>query len=479
MSIGSASIDAVSLSGGATEISEESLEELRGAMAGPVLIEDDPGYHESRVIFNAVFEPYRPAIIAKCRGTADVVAAVNFARSHQILTAIRGGGHGIPGFALADHGLVIDLTLMRAVLVDGECQIARVQGGATLNDLDRETQRSGLVVPAGVVSDTGVAGLTLGGGLGWLHRKYGLSCDNLREMEVVTADGGVVRANATEHEDLFWALQGGGGNFGVVTEFVFDAHRLGPMVRLGFSAYPLEDAAAILPQWRAWTQTIPEEVTSRVIMYTPPDHPSLPRVLLGRSGMLVGAVYAGPVEEAEAYLAPISQFGSPLADLGGTLTFCALQAKLGLAKHFQFGGYWKSAYLDRLPDEFFDIVVRRANSRPTPQTVTQLITMGGAVSRRGPTDSAFGFRAAPYMLSAEAVWEDPQFAEPCTTWAQEFVAEAEDLGIASGTYLNFSGESDAVSRKAQYGENLDRLTRVKRRYDPGNLFRRNNNIPPD
>ncbi len=478
MAIRSPAVDAVTLSGDSTQIDEESLAALRGVMAGPVLTEDDPGYHESRVIFNAVFEDYRPAIIAKCRGTADGIEAVNFARKHMLLTAIRGGGHGIPGFALADHGFVIDLTLMRAVLVDGDERVARVQGGATLKDLDRETQRSGLVVPAGVVSDTGVAGLTLGGGLGWLHRKYGLSCDNLREMEVVTADGSVVRANERQHEDLFWALQGGGGNFGVVTEFVFDAHPLGPMVRLGFTAYPLEDAATVLPQWRAWTETIPEEVTSRVIMFTPPDHPSTPPALLGRPGVLVGAVYAGPVDEAEEYLAPISQFGTPLADLGGPLPFTALQSMLDLAEHFQFGGYWKSAYLSRLPDEFFDIVVRRANSRPTPQTVTQLITMGGAVSRRGPTESAFGFRAAPYMLSAEAVWEDHQFAEPCTTWAQEFIAEAEGMGIASGTYLNFSGESDAISRRAQYGENLDRLTQVKRRYDPTNLFRRNNNIPP-
>jgi FAD/FMN-containing dehydrogenase len=479
MSISNVSVDVVQLSGETTTVSEDALAQLRASMKGPVLIEDDPGYHEARVIFNRMFEGYRPAIIARCAGTSDVVKVVNFAREHALLTAIRGGGHGIPGFALADRGLVIDLTLMRAVLVDGEQKIARVQGGATLNDLDRETERSGLIVPAGVVSDTGVAGLTLGGGLGWVHRKFGLSIDSLREVEIATADGSILRANAKQHKDLFWALQGGGGNFGVVTEFVFEAHELGPLVRLGFTAYPLEDARGILPQWRSWTEKIPNEVTSRVIMFTPPDHPSTPPELLGNPAMIIGAVYAGPVEDADEHIAPIGTWGTPLVELGGPITWTGLQTMLDLARHFQFGGYWKSAYLHSMPDEFFDIVERRATTRPTPQTVSQLITMGGQVSKRKHTDSAFGFRDAPYMLSAEAVWEDDQFAEPCTTWAQEFVAEAEGLGISAGTYLNFSGESDETSRKLQYGENLDRLVKVKREYDPTNLFRRNNNIPPD
>ena len=477
MSIGNISIDVLQLSGERTTIDEDSLAQLRGALAGPVLIDGDPGYDESRIIFNATFD-CRPAIIAKCAGTADVVEAVNFAREHALLTAIRAGGHGIPGFATCDDGLVIDLTLMNAVLVDADNRIARVQGGALLGDLDRETQRAGLVVPAGVVSITGVAGLTLGGGLGWLHRKYGLSCDNIRSVEIVTADGRVLRASADKHEDLFWAIRGGGGNFGVVTEFEFDAFPLGPIVSLAVVAYPLEEAAEILPKWRDWTATIPEEVTSRLIAFTPPDHPDLPPELLGRDGILIGALYAGDPADADPFLEPVRHFGNPIVDMSGAMPFRAIQSMLDLVGPGELGGYWKSAYLDRLPDEFLDIVVRRANNRPTPPTVTQLITMGGAVSRLKATDTAFGERSAPYMLSAESVWYDHKDGDACTTWAREFISEAEGLGIAKGTYLNFSGESDATSRSAQFGENLERLTRVKREYDPHNLFRRNNNIPP-
>jgi FAD/FMN-containing dehydrogenase len=477
MSIGHMSIEAIQLSGERTQVTEEMLADLRGALFGPVLTDGDPGYDEARIIFNAAYD-CRPAMIAMCRGTSDVVEAVNFARKHSLLTAIRGGGHGIPGYATCEDGLVIDLTMMNAVLVDGDQRIARAQGGALLGDLDRETQVAGLVVPAGVVSITGVGGLTLGGGLGWLHRKYGLSCDNLRSLEVVLADGSVVRASPTQHQDLFWALQGGGGNFGVVTEFEFDAHPLGPMILLAATAYPLEEARDVLTNWRDWTATIPEEVTSRVIMFTPPDHPSVPRVLLDRDGMLIGAVYAGPVEEGESILEPVRHLGTPLVDMGGPMTFRALQSMLDLVGLGELGGYWKSTYIDEMTDDFIDVVVKRANSRPTPQTVSQLITMGGAVSKLGPTDTAFGYRAAPYMLSAESVWYDPKYGEACTTWAREFISEADALGLAKGTYLNFNGESDLDSRTAQFGENLARLSAVKREYDPGNLFRRNNNIAP-
>ena len=247
---------------------------------------------------------------------------------------------------------------------------------------------------------------------------------------------------------------------------------------LAFTAYPLGQVAEILPKWRAWTETIPEEVTSRIIMFSPPEHPAVPPELLGRNGMLVGAVYAGPADEAEPFLDPIRHWGTPLVDMSGPLPFRTLQSMLDLVGQGELGGYWKSAYIDRLSDEFLDVVARRATDRPTPTTVAQLITMGGAVSRLGPTDTAFGDRSAPYMLSAESVWYDPEDGDACTNWARDFVSEAEALGVAKGTYLNFSGESDATSRTAQYGENLARLTQVKRRYDPGNLFRRNNNIPP-
>ncbi len=477
MSISNLSIEAVQLSGATTQIDEESLAELRATLRGPVLTADDPGYEEARILWNTAFD-CRPAIIAKCSGTADVVDAVHFAREHALLTAIRAGGHGISGYGTCDGGLVIDLTLMNAVLVDPEKRIARVQGGALLGDLDRETQRVALAVPAGVVSITGVAGLTLGGGLGWLHRKFGLSIDSLRSVEIVTADGRVLRASAAQHPNLFWAVRGAGGNFGVVTEFEFDAHPLGPMVMLAMVAYPLEELAEILPKWRAWTEAIPDEVTSRMIVFAPPDHPSVPPELADREGVLIGALYAGPVEQGEVALDPIRHFGNPLVDFSSPMPFRAVQSALDLVGPGEVGGYWKSAYVDRLDDDFLELVVRRSNNRPTPLTVTQLITMGGAVSRPSASDTSFGDRSAPYMLSAEAVWRDRSDSEACRRWAREFISEAEQLGVAKGTYLNFNGESDTESRDAQFGENVARLRRIKREYDPDNLFRRNNNIAP-
>lgn len=466
-------VEATQLSGATTLIDEASIARLRSIMRGSLLTAGDPGYDEARLIWNAAFD-CRPAMIAKCSGVADVVDAVGFARERSLLTAVRAGGHGIAGHATCDGGLVVDLTPMRAVSVDAERRVVRVQGGAALGDLDRETQRVGLAVPGGVVSSTGVAGLTLGGGVGWLHRRHGLSCDNLRSVEVVTADGRVLRASASRHEDLFWAVRGGGGNFGVVTELEFEAHPLGPTVMVAAVAYPLAAADDVLPRWRAWTEGIPDEVTSRVIIFAPPDHPAIPPELAGRDAVLVAALYAGAVDDGAPIVEPVRRFGEPLVDLSGPMPFRSAQAMLDLVGHGEVGGYWKSAHVDRLDDDFLALVLRRSRARPTPLSVTQLLVMGGAVAELGGADTPFGDRSAPYMLSAEAVWRDPGDADVCTAWAREFVGEAEDLGVARGSYLNFSGEGDAAS----YGDNLARLRRVKRAYDPQNLFRRNNNILP-
>ena len=272
---------------------------MRTTCAAPCSRPRTPGYDEARALYNAAIDR-RPALIARCSGTADVVDAVNFARQHSLLTAVRAGGHSVAGHSMCDDGFVIDLSQMRGVWVDADTSVVRVQGGATWGDVDRETQRVGLAVPGGVVSTTGVAGLTLGGGLGWLHRKYGLACDNVRSVEIVTADGGVLRADASEHDDLFWALRGGGGNFGVVTSFEFDAHLIGPVVMLAAVAYPLDAAADILPAWRDWTESIPDEVTSRAVMFAPPVHPALPPELHDRDVAVVAAVYAGPVDDGDA-----------------------------------------------------------------------------------------------------------------------------------------------------------------------------------
>jgi FAD/FMN-containing dehydrogenase len=465
------------LSGEDANVSDESLEQLRAELRGPVLTAHDAGYDAARVVYNAAIDR-RPAIIAKCTGTADVVDAVNFAREHSLLTAVRSGGHSVCGYSVCDGGLVIDLTSMHGVWVDADARIVRVQGGATWGDVDRETQRAGLAVPGGIVSTTGVAGLTLGGGLGWLHRKHGLACDNLRSVEIVTADGSVVRASGLEHDDLFWALRGGGGNFGVVTSFEFDAHAVGPTVMLAAVAYPLETAADILPVWRDWTETVPDEITSRAVMFAPPAHPALPPELHDRDVAVIAALYTGPVEEGERIMQPIRHLGAPVLDLSGPLPYRAVQSMFDLFGHGVISGYWKSLYLDRLDADTLDVVVRRTNKRPAPLAVTHIPTMGGAVSNLAPTDTAFGDRSAPYMLSVDGQWIGHDDASPTITWVRDFVAEAESLASSKGTYLNFQADTDDATRGAQYGDNLDRLRRIKRNYDPDNLFRLNNNIEP-
>jgi FAD/FMN-containing dehydrogenase len=476
---GGVDMKVVQLSGAAIDISDETLLQFRAALRGPVLTREDLGYEEASVVWNNHFADKRPAIIAKCAGSHDVVDAVNFASQHSLLTAIRCGGHSTAGYSTNDGGLVIDLTLMRGVWLDPEHRVVRVQGGAEFGDVDRETSRVGLVVPGGVVSSTGVGGLALGGGVGWLHRKFGLTCDSLRSVEIVTADGNVLRASPTQHSDLFWAIRGGGGNFGVVTEFEFDAHELGPLVQVCGMAYQLDSQLpTLLRKWRDWVETIPEEVTTRVFQMAPPAAPILPPVLHDRETVFAVAVYAGPVDECGTVLEPIRNLAEGGMDLSGVYPFRDVQRMFDIVKHGEQGGYWKSTYVDRLDDDLLEIVVKRITNKPGPIVTTQLLAMGGAVGRLGGGETAFGDRVAPYLVSAEAVWKDPAIADDSIRWSREFIAEVEALGYARGTYLNFNSDSDLRSRGAQFGENLARLSRVKKQYDPDNVFRVNNNIPP-
>jgi FAD/FMN-containing dehydrogenase len=471
-------IEAVSLTGERVVITDDSLSRFRAVMRGPVLALGDEGYDAVRVIWSKAYTQRRPALIAHCSGTADVADAVNFAREQSLLTAVRGGGHGIQGFANCDGGLRIDLSRMTAVLVDPVSKVARVQGGATLGDVDRETTRAGLAVPTGVAPTTGMGGLTLGGGVGWLHRKYGLTLDSLRSVEIVTADGRVRRASPTSEPDLFWAVRGGGGNFGVITEFEFDAHAIPPRIALGLVAYSLSDFASISRQWRDWTRTIPDEVTSRLISLTPIEHPNMPAEITGRELVIVGAMHAGPAEEGVPVVEPIRHFGVPLLDMSGVFGFREIQSKFDLMEYGDWSGYWKSMYIADMTDEALDIANRWTSRRPLGTAVTQLLHMGGAVSRVAAADTAFGDRSPNYLVSAETAWQDFADEDKCTTWAREFIGDIDKLPYSRGTYLNFNGESDTTSRGQQFGGNVPRLREIKRRYDPDNLFRLNNNIVP-
>jgi FAD/FMN-containing dehydrogenase len=418
----------------------------------------------------------------QCSGTADVIDAVNLARERQLLTAVRAGGHSIAGYGVCDGGLLLDLSAMRGVWVDPDARTVRVQGGATWGDVDRETQAFGLAVPGGVVSTTGVAGLTLGGGIGWLHRAYGLACDQLRSVEIVTADGQLRRASEAENPDLFWAVRGGGGNFGVVTSFEFAAHPLGPVVPVAAVMYPVDNAGELFRAWRAWASSAPEEAMSRALFWWMPEAPQLPPAVHNQQVFIVAAIYTGPAEKAQQILQPLRELGVPLLDLGAEMPFRMFQAAFdAFFPKGQLASYWKSVYLDELTDDLCDLIVRQAAQRPSPLTLVHVPMLGGAMSTLTASATAFGDRGAPFMLSVDGNWVDPADTADNVAWVREVISQVEEFSVARGTYLNFSGQEQTAAAdlvRAAYGENLQRLAEVKKLYDPDNLFRLNNNIAP-
>jgi FAD/FMN-containing dehydrogenase len=461
-----------------TQVDEQALAALRETVRGPVLTPDDPGYDEARSIWNALIDR-RPALIVQCSGAADVVDAVNFAREQGLDLSIKAGGHNVAGNAVNDGGIVLDLSQMRGVHVAPDTRVVRVQGGATWGDCDRETQLFGLAVPGGVVSTTGVAGLTLHGGVGHLRRKYGLSIDNLRSVDIVTADGQFRKASATENEDLFWAVRGAGSNFGVVTSFEFGAHPVGPMVFVGATFYPFEHAATVLPAWRDFMASAPEEVSSLAICWSIPPHPPFPPELHGTPIVAVAAAHCGSLEEGERVVQPLRELAEPLVDASGPWPWLGLQS--GFDAIFPKGElrYWKSRALAELSEDAIAEIIELAGRRPAPLTDIVIWHHGGAMSRVGETDTAYGGRDAPFLVTAEANWTDPAQNDEAIGWARE-VWDTMDRFSTGGVYLNFPGlgeEKEALAR-AGYGENYDRLAELKAKYDPDNLFRMNINIPP-
>ena len=469
-------------SGEITELTDDQLAELRTTFRGRLLAPSDDGYDEARVVQNGLMDR-RPGLIVQCSGTADVIDAVNLARERRLLVAVRAGGHSIAGYGVCDDALMLDLSAMRGAWVDPGARTVRVQGGATWGDVDRETQAFGLAVPGGVVSTTGVAGLTLGGGIGWLHRAYGLACDHLRSVEIVTADGQLRRASGTENPDLFWAVRGGGGNFGVVTTFEFTAHPLGPVVPVAAVMYPVDNAGELFRAWRAWASTAPDEAMSRAVFWWMPEDPNLPPAVHNQHVFIVGAIYTGSPDKGQQVLQPLRELGTPLLDLGAEMPFRMFQAAFDpFFPKGQLASYWKSVYLDELSDDLIDLIVRRAAQRPSPRTLIHVPMLGGAMSTVDATATAFGDRNAPFMLSVDGNWVDPADTAGNVAWVREVIGEVEASCIAGGTYLNFSGQEDEAAAaeivQAAYGDNLQRLAEVKNRYDPDNLFRLNNNVTP-
>ena len=472
--------DAATLAGGRASLSDEDVAGLQAQLRGPAFDGAGDAEHAARPAFNAMHAD-TPALTLECSGTADVIDAVRFARERGLTVAVRGGGHSIAGLSSTDGGVLIDLAAMRGVQIDPDRRLARVQGGALWGDLDRDAQAFGLATPGGVVSDTGVAGLTLGGGYGWLRRKYGLSSDNLVDVQLVTADGEVVTASEEQNEDLFWALRGGGGNFGIATSFTFKLHPVGPMVAFAALFYPLEDAAQVMRGWRDFTGDAPNEVTSVCVSITFPAAPEMPEAIHNRPCLIVGGVYAGDADEGMRVLDPLRRLGTPLADLSQPTPFTAVQSGFDpLFPRNELRAYWKSQYADGLSDAAIDAVAARANDRPHPMTLVNVFQMGGAIAEVDPEATAFATRSAPYMFSIDGLWTDAADDAANVDWVRSTWNELREFGTGD-VYLNFTGLSDEAASAgvdSAFGRNMRKLAAVKAKYDPDNFFRLNNNIMP-
>jgi len=472
---------AINLAGASTTIEVETLDNFRNGLRGQSYVQGDTDYDAERVIWNGSVNKH-PAIIVQCSGVADVIDAVNFARDNNLLLSVRGGGHNVAGNAVCDGGLVIDLSRMNSVRVDPNAKRAFVGGGALLSDVDRETQVFGLAAPLGVVSLTGVAGLTLCGGLGYLRRKHGMSCDALKSVDIVTADGTLRRASESENSDLFWAICGGGGNFGVVTSFEFELYPVGPTVTLCAPFYPLnENTVNIVKFWREFMSKAPEEVSSNCLFWSVPAHPNFPEELQGQPVVIPAVIHIGDADKVGDYMQPFRELGEPILDLSGPIPFVNLQTAFDpLFTKGERQNYWKSLYIDALDDNAIEKIVARAMNRPDPWSLIALWHLGGAMNRVDPSSTALGERSANYLVSLDSSWTNPADNEKAINWTRDAWAEMQEFS-RGGAYLNFPGqgeEGEALLRASYGSENYDRLVEIKTRYDPGNLFRLNQNIKP-
>ncbi|PGF17641.1 FAD-linked oxidase [Natrinema sp. CBA1119] len=458
------------------QLPDDAVRSLVTRFHGDVLRPSDEEYDDARRVWNGMIERH-PALVARCADIPDVVAAVTFAREQDLPLAVRGGGHNVAGTAVCDGGVVVDLSGMNGVRVDREKGTVRAEGGATLGDVDRETQRFGLATALGAVSQTGIAGLTLNGGYGHLSREYGLALDNLVSVDVVTADGRVRTASETRNEDLFWGIRGGGGNLGVVTSFEYDLHEVGPEVYACFVWFRGDDAVAVLTAFREWTETASRDAGVLAFTAHVPDLEEFPEESWGEPTVALLGSYRGDPADADEIFGPLRESATPVADLSGPMSYVDLQSMLDEDYPDGLRYYWKSIFLEELTDEVFDLVVRYTDSAPSALSTIDCWHLGGAVADVPRDATAFWHRDKPYMLTVEANWEDSEGDDANVSWARELFADVRSLSVSSGRYGNFPGMNEDPA-KLLYGENYDRLVDVKTKYDPDNLFRSNANVPP-
>jgi FAD/FMN-containing dehydrogenase len=451
---------------------------LRESLQGVVIGPDDDSYDDARSIWNGMIDR-RPACVARCTGVADVVGAVCFARERELLVAVRSGGHGVGGQAICDGGLVIDVSPMKGIRVDPRARTARAEAGVLWGELDRETQLHGLATVGGIVTHTGIAGLTLGGGIGWLMRKYGATVDNLVSVDLVTADGELLTASEDENPDLFWGVRGGGGNFGIVTSFEYRLHPVGPVVLAGPIFHPFEDAGEVLRFYRDFIAAAPDELTTIFDLSVAPQVPFLPEDVHGKPIVMVGACYAGAPADGIEAVRPLKGFGTPIADLLEPKPYTALQSTFDSLVPHGWHRYWKSVELPPLTDAAIDTLVEHAAAVTSPKSYCIVFQLGGALARVGQDATAYCQRDAAHNVNINAVWTaDDAEGERHIGWAREFFS-AMQPHAGDRVYVNFLGDEGADRVRQAYGaRQYERLVRLKQTYDPTNFFRMNQNISP-
>jgi FAD/FMN-containing dehydrogenase len=472
-----AAVSVTALAGGQVELNAHTVESFGTSLDGSLIGRDSPGYEEARAVWNAMVEK-RPVLIARCAGAPDVKRSLDFARQHGLLFSVRGAGHNIAGSALCEGGLTVDLSQMRAVDVDTDAGTARVQPGATLGDVDAATLPHGLAIPVGINSTTGIAGLTLGGGFGWLSRKYGLTIDSLLSADVVTADGRQLTASETENADLFWGLKGGGGNFGVVTSFEFRLRDAGPDLLCGLIVHPFSEGRNVLETYREFVAHASDNMTVWAVLRDAPPLPFLPEEVHGTKVVVLAFVYAGDPADGERELAPLRAYGNPHGDHIGVMPFAAFQQAFDPLLTPGSRNYWKSHNFEALDVGLVDEVLAYTRSLPSPQSEIFIAQVGGEAARIPADSAAYPHRDAAFVMNVHTRWEDAADDARCVGWAREFF-DATAGYSTGGVYLNFVSDAEDEARvTAAYGANYEKLQQVKAKYDPGNVFRTNLNVKP-
>jgi FAD/FMN-containing dehydrogenase len=449
---------------------------LKSDLRGDVIRPSDANYEDVRRIYNAMIER-RPELIVRCAGVGDVIDAIAFGRENNVPIAVRGGGHNVTGNALADGGMTIDLSAMKGLRVDPQLRTIHAEAGLTWQEVNHDLQHFGLAAAGGFVGTTGVSGLTLGGGLGWLVRKHGLACDNLISADVVTADGRLLHASKDENTDLFWAIRGGGGNFGIVTSFEFEVHPAGTVLA-GLVIHPASRASDALRFWREFETTTPPELTFGALLFSAPPAPFIPEEAHGAPVVAMGGVFTGDMEVGEKVVQPLRNWGPPIADILQPMPYSAAQTMADVLWPHNYQNYWKSDFLAGLPDEAIDIIVEHFASVPSPMSTVVIEHNGdGAMNRVGPGETAFGHRDSSYNLLITSMWTEGRDAEQNIAWTRT-LAEAVSPFATGGVYVNYLGSEGQDRVRSAYGANFDRLAAIKQKYDPQNLFRLNQNIEP-